>query len=263
MNPLGFLAYSTRHAEATLKTPRPSGPGHFPRGLSFSNRVGAPANMPGPPARLRALRCHPLASRSVLQAGAEEGGLTQSSVPAVCRRRLPCRLGGGEGSSGFYSWCFWFRGKKRAWPCKMTPNGRTSIQAVFLGQEKVPVLHDLSFFLRTAKAACAQPLAFSEFVLNAWEKGGRSGSLPPSSGGCVWVGLGQHGIDFLSSDTKILVFLAKMVSLASCMQRGEGRKPCVAESDVSPDGCVQSCLCTGVPGSPEASPTLARDSQSF
>lgn len=91
----------------------------------------------------------------------------------------------------------------------MTPNVSTSIHAVFLGQEKLPVLHDLSSFLMTAKAAYTQPLVFSEFVLNAWERVWRSSFLAPFSGGCVWAGLGQLGIYFLSSDHEDSHFSSK------------------------------------------------------
>lgn len=93
----------------------------------------------------------------------------------------------------------------------------------FGDRRKWPVLHDLSFFLMTAKAAWTPPLVFSEFVLNAWERVGRSGLLAPSlrrvcPGG---VRTAWHLLPLIRP-RRFLIFPAKMVSVASCVQGGQG-----------------------------------------
>ena len=111
---LCFFAGLMRGAEATLKMPRLDGAQAFTQWPFVLRTVCTSANILGLPACLRAPKCHSPAFKFVLQAASHwEGGLTQSTGArlSAAATSYHCRLGR-EGSSGFYSWCFWFGGKK-------------------------------------------------------------------------------------------------------------------------------------------------------
>lgn len=87
------------------------GPDIFTVACRSVNRVHTSAQSLGPPHA-----CGPqvpFTSFPVCLAGREpRRGRPDSARPAVCcATSSPGRLGG-EGSSGFYSWCFWFRKKR-------------------------------------------------------------------------------------------------------------------------------------------------------